>query len=314
MKKIILTSLIVVLALGVSNLQATELSGIAGAFADVGLGLRPLGMGGAYSALAYDENAARWNPSLLGEVIDPVAGFSWNKQFNLISYNYLSVAYPIGQNGLGLGAFVVTTGDDIYSETTIGLASGIPGDYIGITDMLRLGGTVKIYMTDYGKDADGGIDRVDGSSTGFGLDLAASVRFSDEFLISLVARDLVNSISWKSSVGGSYSEGVPRVVSLGAGFQDDQMAISCELQPPLYSDVPLRFGVGAELVMLKVLRPRVGMSQNFGAGDPNRWITVGLGIDFAPTFMGPIHQVKFGYTHMIHDIDATPRVGLTLGW
>ncbi len=49
----------------ITAVDASDLSGRPGAFADIGLGLRPLAMGGAYIALAADENGARWNPAML---------------------------------------------------------------------------------------------------------------------------------------------------------------------------------------------------------------------------------------------------------
>ncbi len=298
---------------------ASNISGLPGAFADVGLGLRPLGMGGAYTALAVDEHAVRWNPSLLGDVLDPAAGFSWTKQFNVISYNYASLAYPISTIGLGVGAYFLSAGDDVYRETTIGIGAGVTGDNLKLPDNLLLGSTIKIYLADFGKDLGGGADRVQGSGSGFGLDLAASWRFSDEVIVALVGRDLINTISWTSdntdhSTKGSYSEGVPRIIDLAGAYQDEKFAVSFDVQPSFYSDVPTRIGFGFEFAMLKVLKPRLGLSQNFGTGDPNRQVSVGLGIDLEPSFTGPIRQIKFGYTHLIQHIDSTPRVGLTISW
>lgn len=298
---------------------AGDLSGIPGAFADVGLGIRPLGMGSAYTALAMDEHAVRWNPSLLGEVLDPSAGFSWTKQFNIIDYNYISIAYPVSDIGLGVGGYFISSGDEIYSETTIGLGAGMTGDNLKLPDNLLLGSTVKIYLADYGNDQAGGVERVTGSAAGFGLDLAASWWINEEFIIALVGRDLINTLSWDSdnidhSTKGSYSEGVSRVIDIGGAFQDDQIAISFGIQPSLYSDVPTRLGFGFEFIMLKAFKPRVGLSQNLGKTEANRQVSIGLGIDLEPSFTGPIRQIKFGYTHLIHDIDSTPRVGLSIAW
>ncbi len=298
---------------------AGELSGKPFAFADVGLGLRPLGMGGAYTALAVDEHAVRWNPSLLGDVLDPTAGFSWANQFSVVSYNYASISYPVSDIGLGVGAYFLSAGDDVYRETTIGFGAGLTGDNLKLPENILFGSTIKIYLASYGNDPDGGIDRVTGSAGGFGLDLAASWRPSDQFMLALVGRDLINTVSWTSdnidhSTKGSYSEGVPRVIDLAGAFQDEKFAVSFSVQPSLYADVPTHINFGFEFAMLKVLKPRLGLSQNFGSGDPNRQVSIGLGIDLDPTFTGPIRQIKFGYTHLIHNIDSTPRVGLSVSW
>ncbi len=307
------------LLLSASIVQAGELSGLSGSFADIGLGLRPLGMGGAYTALAFDEHAVRWNASLLGDVLDPSAGFSWAKQFNIISYNYASIAYPISDMGLGVGGYIISAGDDVYRETTIGLGAGITGDNFQLSENILFGSTLKIYLANFGQDAGGGTDRVEGSAGGFGLDLAASYRFTDELIFALVGRDLINTISWSSdnadhSTKGDYSEGVPRVIDLAAAYQNTKFAASFGIQPSLYSDSPTRVGFGFEVVMMKVFKPRLGISQNFGSDDSNRQVSLGLGIDLDPSFAGPIRKVKFGYTHLIQHIDSTPRVGLTVSW
>jgi len=314
-----ISGIVAAVLLTASFVSAGDVSGIPGAFADVGLGLRPLGMGGAYTALAVDENAVRWNASLLGDVLDPTAGFSWAKQFGVISYNYASIAYPISDIGLGVGGYIISAGDEVYRETTIGIGAGVTGDNLHLPENLLLGSTLKIYVANFGQDADGGADRVEGSASGFGLDLAASWRVSDELIFALVGRDLINTVSWTSdnadhSTKGSYSEGVPRVIDIAGAFQDEKFAVSFDVQPSLYSDVLTRVGFGFEFAMLKIFKPRLGLSQNFGSGDPNRQVSIGLGIDLDPTFTGPIRQIKFGYTHLIQHIDSTPRVGLTVSW
>jgi len=295
------------------NADAADLSGISGSFADIGLGLRPIGMGGAYTALASDENAARWNPSLLANVYDPIAGFSWAKQFNVVGYSYIAAAYPIGEV-LGVGAYFISAGDEVYRETTIGLSAGVAGTKFKLPEMFSFGGTVKIYTSSFGNDESGGVNRVTGSAFGYGFDLAASAQVTDEIVLSVVGKDLVNTISWDSSVDGKYDEGVPRAIVFAGAYQDDQMAISFDLQPSFYSDAPGRFGVGTELTMFGVIKPRVGMMQNLGSSDANRWVTIGMGINLEPKWLGPIRIINFGYTHMLHDIDSAPRVGLTIGW
>lgn len=297
----------------VSPSAASNLSGISGAFADVGLGLRPVGMGGAYTALATDENATRWNPSLLADVWFPSAAFSWAKQFGVVNYSYAAFAMPVN-NALGAGAYFISAGDDVYSETTIGLGAGVTGGQIMLPEDLRVGGTLKIYTTSFGNDPEGGAGRVTGSSSGFGLDLAASYKPLDELTLSVVDHDLINSISWKSSVKGSYSEGLPNMLTLAAAYEDAKMAYSIDLEPSLYDDVPTRFGIGTELTLFGVLKPRLGMTQNLSSDDLNRWVTLGLGIEFQQTWIRPLRSVKFGYTQMMHNIASTPRVGLALVW
>jgi len=308
-----------------SAVYAEKLSGIGGAFADIGLGLRPLGMGGAYSALAADENAARWNPALLDAVKDPIAGFTWTKQFNLIQYNYLAAALTNG-----FGCYAISAGDDVLRETTIGLGFGINAPRIKIPiDNLRIGVTAKILFASFGNnsDEDGGEDRVTGSSFGYGLDIGFHYQASETVSLALVSRELVNNINWDTSIEGEeeaaadeatretkYSEGLPQSLIVAAAYEKEKLALAVEYHVGLYGDVSDRIVFGAETVIFKIVRPRMGFAQNLTSGNPNQWITAGLGMEFQTQSLGPIREVKFGYTHLFHHIDFSPRVGLVIGW
>jgi len=304
----------IVLLLNCGILSAQDLSGRPGAFADINLGLKPLGMGGAYTALAADENAPRWNPALLTRVENFTTGFTWTRQFSLISYNYLTLALPL-KSGVGLGAYAVSAGDEVYRETTVGLSAGFPAVKLGIPlERLSVGGSLKIYLASFGNNTDGEADRVTGSAWGGGLDLGLHYQASPTVSLAAVGRDVVNDIKWDSSVKGKYGEGVPTVLALSGAVVRPRMTLGLEYQPGLYNDVPDRLMAGAELRIGSWLRPRLGMAQNLGGGDLNRAVTAGLGLEFATGYLGPVKEVKFGYTHLFHKINPSPRVGIILTW
>jgi hypothetical protein len=316
----VLLTAFLVLIIG-SEAKSQDLSGNAGAFADIGLGLRPLGMGGAYTALATDENAARWNPAGLSVITDPSSGFTWTNQFDEIGYNYLSISYP-QIKGIGVGGYVISSGDDVYSEMTIGLGAGVTARKIKIpVDNVHFGMSFKYLSTSYGNDEAGGIDRVTGSSAGVSLDFGVLYFPTDDISLALVLRDFVNGISWDSSYldndttqASTYSEGLPRKAILSLGWELEKATIAFEYLPGLYTDVKDRIAMGVEVVILKVLRPRFGIAQNLTSGYINQWMTAGLGVSIKHEKLGPIRYVNFGYTHMLHEVASTPRVGLSLGW
>lgn len=306
----------------VSNSISQDDAGLYGAYADIGVGLRPLGMGGAYTALASDENAPRWNPALLDDVRDPVAGFTWTNQFSLVPYHYLTVAIPFGRKpskpmGFGLGAYALSAGDDVYRETTIGVSIGINATRLKIpVESLRLGTTVKILMTSFGNNSDGDEDRVTGDAFGYAVDLGLHWAAAEKLAFSIVSRELLNNITWNSSSRPeSYSEGTPTTLVLAGAYWLEMMTFAMEYQPGfVYDDVPDRFSFGMEGELWKILRPRFGFAKNLRSRASNQWITAGLGIDIRPKSFGPIRLIKFGYSHLFHEIEASPRVGLIIGW
>jgi len=298
-----------------SGSQAQELAGNAGAFVDIGLGLRPLGMAGAYSAIADDENAARWNPAALSVITDPSSGFTWTNQFVQDIHNYISLSYPQIM-GMGVGVYGISSGDDVYSEVTIGIGVGVSADKVKIPiENLHLGISFKYFSTSFGNDEEGGDERITGSSAGYGIDIGMLYRHSKVLSLALVLRDGLNDINWdSSSPAGKYSEGLPRRLVFAIGWEREKSTIALEYHPGLYSDVKDRAVFGAEVIILQVFRPRFGFAQNFTSGYTNKWITFGLGIELASERLGPIRNVSFGYTHMLHEIESTPRVGLSIGW
>ena len=69
----------------------------AGEFLAIGVGGRPLGMGGAYVSLVSDVTAGYWNPGALSLMNYPQMSLMHDERFgNLVNYDYGSVAIPWG--------------------------------------------------------------------------------------------------------------------------------------------------------------------------------------------------------------------------
>ncbi len=215
---------------------------------------------------------------------------------------------------------MINSGDEAYSETTIGIGCGVPLEDFGGSIPLNLGMAIKILNAVYGHNPEGGSERVQGKAAGYGLDLALHWRFSDEISVAMVFRDILNSISWKREIESipqssrDYNEGLARIVVLGLAYTMDVAVFSAEYRPGLYSDVNDRMTIGSEFAFWKVVKARLGLAQDMTGADRNRWVTFGVGIDLAMEFLKPIKQFKFGYSLLMHDIDTSPRVGLTIGW
>lgn len=93
------------------------------AFKDNGWGARPAGMGGAFTAVADDANAALYNPAGIMQLKIPEANFMYSKLYygldNVsLGLNYLSYVYPTvskGAFGINWANFRAT---DLYREDT----------------------------------------------------------------------------------------------------------------------------------------------------------------------------------------------------
>jgi len=89
----------------------------AGEFLAIGIGGRPLGMGGAYVSLVSDVTAGYWNPGALARINYPQLALMHDERFgNLVNYDYGAVAIPFGPN-VSLGLSIIRLGVDNVPDT-----------------------------------------------------------------------------------------------------------------------------------------------------------------------------------------------------
>ena len=100
--------------------------GAVAAFNDIGVGARPLGMGGAFVALADDGNAASYNAAGLGYISTAHLSMTTAQRFRgLINYNHIGGVLPlrsIGSFGASIG--ILNEDSEIYKEQTITISYG----------------------------------------------------------------------------------------------------------------------------------------------------------------------------------------------
>jgi hypothetical protein len=96
------------------------------AFNDIGVGARPLGLGGAFVALADDSNAANYNAAGLGYINAIHLGGTHAQRFNgLITYNAISGVIPLGKIGsIGASFGDLAEDSDVYHEQTARISYG----------------------------------------------------------------------------------------------------------------------------------------------------------------------------------------------
>jgi hypothetical protein len=133
LKKFLLITCISIIFIPSINAQ-TVFGKYAGEFMAIGVGGRPLGMGGAFTAVANDITAGYYNPAGLANLNYPQISLMHAEHFgDLVNYDYGSVAIPFGSD-MSFGVSAVRLGVDGIHDTRNALYDA-NGD--GIIDINR---------------------------------------------------------------------------------------------------------------------------------------------------------------------------------
>jgi hypothetical protein len=109
----------------------------AGEFMSIGVGGRPLGMGGAYVAIANDVTAGYYNPAGLAHLDYPQVALMHDERYgSLVNYDYASVAIPYGKD-MSFGLSIMRLAIDGIPDTRNALVDpngNVLNDPSAITD------------------------------------------------------------------------------------------------------------------------------------------------------------------------------------
>jgi len=95
----------------------TVIGKYAGEFLSIGVGGRPLGMGGAYVAISNDVTAGYYNPAGLAQLNYPEISLMHDSRYaNLINYDYAGFAIPFN-NDMSFGLSIMRLGIDGIPDT-----------------------------------------------------------------------------------------------------------------------------------------------------------------------------------------------------
>ncbi len=300
-----LLGLVLVAGSGCVELRAE----VPAAFADIGFGARPLGMGGAYTALASDPYGVLFNPACLPDAQGWQVSTMYARQFGIIPYTLAAAARDIGGR-FGAGAAFLTSGDEALRENTVlaafGMKLGKPGSPLG---RLSLGLTVKWRSASFGDNSDGGEMRIRGGAEGFGLDAGLRWKIASTWTAGILVRDAWNRVDYDNRTRGkTYGESVPTDLVLGSAYMPRaNLVFVLDVDKSLYSDVQDKFMAGLEWCLFKMLFFRTGVSQSF-EGDPNRKVNCGIGLQHFRKGFG----IRFDFAYQFHFLANTPRVSTSL--
>lgn len=163
------------------------------AFENVGVGVRPIGLGGSYVAIADDINATLWNVAGLTqltkvEITTMYSKLYWGIEEDNLSKSFIGFGYPISSDIGIIGLSWINFNSNLYGENTIVLSYAR-----NIIENLSSGINVKTMIKKYGTNGYTDIDPVfAGGKTayGIGLDFGALYKLSDNFSLGASINNL----------------------------------------------------------------------------------------------------------------------------
>jgi len=233
MRKIWYASVLVV-APAMLEAGGVEFAKYAGEFTAIGVGGRPLGLGGAYVAVASDVTAAYYNPAGLARLDYPQFMLMHDERFgSLVNYDYAAAAFPLGLSST-IGFSLSRLGVDDIPDTRNaaldinGQPTTDPGQFSRIDparvtyfntadwvltasyakrqeEDLAYGASVKLIRRDLGTNA----------ATGVGFDAGLQWYATHELTLAVSAQDITTTLlAWDTG----RNELVSPTVKLGAAY------------------------------------------------------------------------------------------------
>lgn len=184
-----------------------------GAFEDVGMGARPLGMGSAFVANADGAEAVFWNPAGIARLDERELTMSYVELYGLVSYNSLSYAQRMKIGSIGFGLVSSSDVDGVYRETTLALSAARE-----FYSNLSAGTNIR-YLSSAANTGDIEI----GGGKGLALDMGCQYRaYMDMLFLGVSFQNLISYVSYnrnaiKDIPGKKYSERPDFSYKIGAG-------------------------------------------------------------------------------------------------
>lgn len=307
--------------------QQAELSGIQGAFCNIGLGARPAALGNAYAATANDVNSVLWNPAGMSQINKMQASFTFTKLLGLVDYNSISFAMPFGTDQ-GLGAALISSGDKQMHEYTFNMAYSrwlMPSKLsVGVALKMRYAsfGNNSLNASDYSlfepdEIQEGLLNQVKGSAIGFGMDIGLLYNLHSNVNVGIMLKDIYSPLFWDSKVDnpqkhakGSYNEIVPFEPTAGMSMLlfDQALRVSADYSSAMSRETSDNFRSGMELKLINMIYLRGGM-QHYVSNEANNKYSFGLGIDIG---ILDDMRVQVDYAYLIENLANTQHFTLSM--
>lgn len=256
------------------------------------IGPRPIGMGGAFSAIADDYSAIFWNPAGLVRIRHQEIAGNHSKPFGIdLTDSYLAFVLPLSPNHALATDWWHSGTDDPeldVGENRIDLVYSTM-----LRPRLGLGVGAKLLTRNTANDV---ITVRDG--TGFGLDVGLLAGPVDGLQVGVVAQDLFDT-ELKYNDGNGNATAYPMAFRAGASYAYRDWG-------HVAFDVDDRFHFGVEALPVDLLALRAGYQRSTDGSQGGIW-SFGAGFK--------VNIFRFDYAYETHpDLDGTSMFGLTLAF
>jgi hypothetical protein len=283
--------------------------GHAGAFMQVGLSPRAVGMGQAYLAVSDDAAGIFYNPAGTTHILKRKVGFAYRAMDFDRKLGYASLSLPVRNEAtIAVGWIFAGVGDIVERDRL-----GEPGDKLDysenalslcfarrFSDIVSIGGTGKYHMSK--------LANVTTNTAGFDLGLYIrlakgaqidSSSFLDMLRFGAVVGNLGASYIWNTGkywqqfgeLGDSHTDDFPILIGGGVSAQMFKEKLLVAVDARKYQWHSLRLHAGAEYAAHEVLKLRAGLD------------------DLHPTFGGSVSKSYKLYTLSIEYAFATAKAG-----
>lgn len=262
---------------------------------------RAVGLGGAYSALAYNSSALAYNPAGLARNQQSEISFFHNQYFQGITQEYLSYA-----SLKGWGASINYLSFGVLDVATISNPSGVGLSHVGLTDLaMSLG-----YGNKIGQDLSAGIvvkmvkESIAGV-TGQGFMFDAGLLWDTPKVKGLTLAGVIQNIGPRVKFNTT-NEYLPSVICIGGKYSIDvynQNAIVA-LDVQKFKNESTVFKVGTEVSFGGVVPVRAGLTTKN---------TDGLGFSVGTGYS--MNNLSFDYAYVpFKNLGNTHRFSITMAF
>jgi len=274
-------------------------AGTSGAqFLKLGSGARAAAMGGAFTAVPGDPNAACWNPAGLNSAQSRSLSLMQASWFQDISYQWAAYVQPLKTVTLGAAVQYLSYGSIKQLD-----ASGTEGSSFSPADMaVTVSAAKKLFGVDMGLNLKYISSKILNTATAYAADLGAQYKFCPKLTGGLVVQNIGTKIKFDTE-----DDPLPLNVKIGAFYRiRDNWSAALDLNAPIDNAVYAAVGTEytREVGKSFILAGRAGYSSN----PRDLGGLSGMSLGFGAAYRG--YDLDYAYVPF-GDLGITNRVSLS---